>query len=129
MSEDDRPDAEAAQAVEQAILSRRSIRAFAPTPVDPHLVAHLLEVAARAPSGTNMQPWRVHVLTGAARERLVAALLRAHDAAAAGARHVAERRYYPQTFFEPYLSRRRKVGWDLYGLFGIGKGDAPRMHV
>ena len=129
MSDEQGPDPQAAEAVEHAIRSRRSIRAFAPTPVDPHLVAHLLEVAARAPSGTNMQPWRVHVLTGVARERLVAALLRAHDAAAAGARHVAERRYYPEKFFEPYLSRRRKVGWDLYGLLGIGKGDASRMHA
>ncbi len=129
MSDEQGPDPQAAEAVEHAIRSRRSIRAFAPKPVDPHLVARLLEVAARAPSGTNMQPWRVHVLTGAPRERLVAALLRAHDAAAAGARHVAERRYYPQTFFEPYLSRRRKVGWGLYGLLGIGKGDATRMHA
>lgn len=129
MNESDRPDPRAAEAVEQAIRSRRSIRAFTSTPVDPHIVERLLEVAARAPSGTNMQPWRVYVLTGAARERLADALTRAHDAAAAGARHVAERRYYPEQFFEPYLARRRKVGWDLYGLLGIGKGDTARMHA
>jgi nitroreductase len=77
-----------------------------------------------------MQPWRVYVLTGSAKDSLAAALLAAHDEGAAGrAVHVAEYRYYPERFFDPYLARRRKVGWDLYGLLGIAKGDASRMHA
>lgn len=119
-----------AASVEHAIRSRRSVRAYLPRPVDPGLVRRLLDLAARAPSGTNMQPWRAYVLTGAAKERLSAALLAAHDAQAAGQDGFeAEYKYYPDAFFEPYLGRRRKVGWDLYGLLGIARGDAARMHA
>ena len=73
-----------------------------------------------------MQPWRVHVLTGEPKERLSAALVRAH---AEGAPHGAEYKYYPDQFFEPYLARRRKVGWDLYGLLGIARGETARMQA
>jgi nitroreductase len=116
----------AAEIVEKAIASRRSVRAFLSTPVPRALVERILDVAARAPSGTNMQPWRVRVLAGAAKERLSAALLRTE---AEGAPHAAEYRYYPETFFEPYLARRRKVGWDLYGLLGIARGETARMRA
>jgi nitroreductase len=61
MTEDDLTTA-SARAVEHAITSRRAIRAFLPTPVDPVLVRRLIAVAARAPSGTNMQPWNFNVL-------------------------------------------------------------------
>ncbi|MBM3481377.1 MAG: nitroreductase [Alphaproteobacteria bacterium] len=113
-------------AVDRAIATRRSLRAFLPEAPPRELVEHLLLLAARAPSGTNMQPWRVHVATGAPRARLVAAVQAAHDA---GPGDDPPWRYYPESFFEPYLSRRRKVGWDLYGLLGIGKGDKARMHA
>lgn len=113
-----------ARAVEHAITSRRSIRAFLPKPVPRELVEHLLDVAARAPSGTNMQPWRAHVLTGAAKQRLSDALVAEHMA---GLPEEAEYSYYPAEFFEPYLARRRKVGWDLYGLLGIRRGETERM--
>lgn len=113
--------------VEHAITSRRSVRAFLPTPVPRPLVERLLDVAARAPSGTNMQPWRVYVTTGAAKERLSGAIVAAH--AEPRAEHKSEFLYYPETFPEPYLARRRKVGWDMYGLLGIAKGEAERMHA
>jgi nitroreductase len=73
-----------------------------------------------------MQPWRVHALGGARRAALSAAILAAHDAVDND--HKAEYEYYPQRFPEPFLSRRRKVGWDLYGSLGIVKGDGARMH-
>jgi len=111
-------------AVEHAITSRRSIRAFLPKPVPRELVEHLLDVAARAPSGTNMQPWRAHVLTGATLKRLSDALVAEHMA---GAPEESEYNYYPAEFFEPFLSRRRKVGWDLYTLLGIKRGEGERM--
>ncbi|MDP2812057.1 MAG: nitroreductase [Rhodocyclaceae bacterium] len=111
--------------IDQAIETRRSIRAFLDTPVPPETVRRMLEVASRAPSGTNIQPWRVHVLAGAARDRLVAAVCRAFDDEPDA--HSMEYDYYPEKFFEPYLSRRRKVGWDLYGLLGIVKGDTEGM--
>jgi nitroreductase len=111
--------------VDAAITSRRSLRRFRPDPVSRATVAHLLDVAARAPSGTNMQPWRAHVLTGAAKDRFCQAVLTAFETDAPQPPH--EYRYYPEKFFEPFLSRRRKVGFDLYGLLGIGRGDTARM--
>ena len=107
---------------EEAITSRRSVRAFLPTPVPRETVERILDIAARAPSGTNMQPWRGHALTGARLRALTEALV-----AEAGAKVEAEYRYYPKAFFEPYLSRRRKVGWDLYGLLGIARGESEKM--
>lgn len=113
-----------ADAVAAAIVTRRSIRAFLPTPVPRETVERILDIAARAPSGTNMQPWRGYVLTGAPLAGLSAALV---AEAMAGTKAEAEYDYYPDPFFEPYLSRRRKVGWDLYGLLGIARGEAERM--
>ena len=113
--------------VDQAIASRRSIRRFLPTPIPRAVVADILDTAARAPSGTNMQPWRGQVLMGDAKDALCAAVLKAFDAEEPGHRH--EVQYYPDEFFEPYLSRRRKVGWDLYGTLGIARGETARMRA
>lgn len=111
--------------VDHAITSRRSIRRFLPTPVPVATVEAILDIAARAPSGTNMQPWRGYALAGEAKDQLVAAVQAVFDAEEPG--HVQEVQYYPDSFFEPYLSRRRTVGWGLYGLLGITKGDSARM--
>ena len=116
-------------AVDAAITSRRSIRAFLPTPVPRAEVEQILAVAARAPSGTNTQPWRVHVLSGQARERLSARIRAAYDDPGQRAQHSEEYAYYPTEWRAPYIDRRRKVGWDLYGLLGIGKADKERMHA
>jgi len=111
--------------VDDAITSRRSIRRFLPTPVPAETVEAILDAAARAPSGTNMQPWRGYALAGAAKDALVDAVQAAFDAGEPG--HEQEVQYYPDNFFEPYLSRRRAVGWDMYGLLGIAKGEAVKM--
>jgi nitroreductase len=116
-------------AVDAAITSRRSIRAFLPTPVPRRVIEDILQVAARAPSGTNTQPWRVYVLTGAAKESLSAKLRAAYDDPAERARHTEEYAYYPTEWVPPYIDRRRKVGWDLYGLLGIAKTDKAGMHA
>jgi nitroreductase len=112
---------------DRAITSRRSVRRFLPSPVARAVVAEILDAAARAPSGTNMQPWRGYVLVGPAREELCTAVQSVFDVEEPGHRH--EVRYYPDAFFEPYLSRRRKVGWDLYGLLGIGRGEPEKMRA
>ena len=116
-------------AVDAAITSRRSVRAFLPTPVPRQVVEDILQVAARAPSGTNTQPWRVYVLTGTAKESLSAKLRAAYDDPAERARHTEEYAYYPTEWVPPYIDRRRKVGWDLYGLLGIAKTDKAGMHA
>ncbi len=115
-----------ANRVDEAILSRRSVRAFLPKPVTRETVEHLLEVASRAPSGTNTQPWKVRVLAGDAKDRLCRAVLHAHDTQAD--QHTYSYKYYPAEIPEPYISRRRKVGWDLYGLLGIEKGERGKTH-
>ena len=112
--------------VEAAVGQRRSVRAFKPDPVPRETVERILQISARAPSGTNMQPWKVHVLTGKAKDELSAAVLSAFDGEE---EHKGEWAYYPKQFREPYLARRRKVGWDLYRLLGIAKGDAAKMHA
>jgi nitroreductase len=115
-------------AVDGAITSRRSVRAFLPTPVPLDVVHDILRIAARAPSGTNTQPWRVTVLTGASRAELSRRIAAAYDDPAQRALHAEEYAYYPTRWESPYIERRRKIGWDLYGLLGIGKGDRERMH-
>lgn len=128
MSLFDLPTPEQRAAVDAAITSRHSMRAFLPTPVPRETIEHILQVASRAPSGTNTQPWQVHVLTGAARDRLCQRILAAHNEPAVAAQHQEEYAYYPSEWVSPYIDRRRKVGWDLYGLLGIGKADKARMH-
>ena len=114
--------------VDQAILTRRSVRAYLPTPVPRAEIEALLQVAARAPSGTNIQPWKVHVLTGEAKDRLSAAILAVHNDPEQLKQAQEEYAYYPRQWIAPYIDRRRKIGWDLYGLLGIGKADKQRMH-
>jgi len=114
-------------AVDAAITSRRSIRAFLDKPVAREDIARILDVAARAPSGTNTQPWKVHVLTGAARERLSSAILAAYADPEQAAQHQEEYPYYPREWVSPYIDRRRKVGWDLYGLLGLTRDDKAGM--
>lgn len=118
MTDDRSQDSEA---VLEALRSRRSIRGFRDTPIPREVVERLLSAAARAPSANNTQPWRAYVLTGAVKARLSEAILEARAGAATDP--APEYAYYPASWPEPYLSRRRAVGWQLYALLGIGKGD------
>jgi nitroreductase len=115
--------------VDAAIVSRRSIRAFLPTPVAREDIEAILEVAARAPSGTNTQPWKVYVLTGATKERLSAEIRNAYLDPAISRQHSEEYHYYPHEWKSPYIDRRRKVGWDLYGLLGLGRDNKAGMQA
>jgi nitroreductase len=120
------PGPDPAAIVDAAIISRRSIRAFLPTPVPRETIEHILDVAARAPSGTNMQPWRVHALAGPALGRFTRGV---QGAFLSGAPEDRDYEYYPAPFFEPYLSRRREVGWGLYSLLGIGRRETEKMQA
>ena len=126
---DTHPSLPETAAVESAILTRRSLRAFLPTPVPRELIARILGVASHAPSGTNTQPWRVYVLTGAAKRELSRRIIAAYDDPVERATHTEEYAYYPVEWKSPFIDRRRKVGWDLYGLLGIAKTDKARMHA
>jgi nitroreductase len=103
----------------EAVVGRRSVRRFRSTPVDDDVIDSILRAAARAPSGLNTQPWIVHVVTGTARERLSRAVRQAAERGEA----CVEYRYIPDLVKEPYLSRRRKLGFALYALYGIDRHD------
>ena len=122
-----------ATSVDAAITTRLSARAFLPTPVPRTTLEHILQVASRAPSGTNTQPWKVYVLQGASRDSLVQKCCAAHDALRADPSLVEQYReeydYYPTQWVSPYIDRRRENGWSLYGLLGITKGDKDKMHA
>ncbi len=119
--------------VADAIASRFSVRAFLPTPVPRETIERMLALASRAPSGTNTQPWKVYVLQGDSRDRLVEKVCAAHDAIhadpALASQYSEEYDYYPQKWVSPYIDRRRENGWSLYGLLGIAKGEKDKMHA
>jgi nitroreductase len=121
------PTAEQTAIVDAAITTRRSLRAFLPDPIPRETIEEILAVASRAPSGTNTQPWKVYVLMGAARERLGDAILAAYADPEQLRAHTEEYAYYPREWVAPYVDRRRKVGWDLYGLLGLGRADKTGM--
>jgi nitroreductase len=110
-----------------------SARAFTAQPVSRQTLLDILEVASRAPSGTNTQPWKVYVLQGERRDGLVQKVCAAHDAVRANPELAAQYReeydYYPEKWVSPYIDRRRENGWGLYALLGIGKADRDKMHT
>jgi nitroreductase len=111
---------------DEALRTRRSVRGFTAETVARETVERILALAARAAaSGSNIQPWRVYVLGGAAREALSKELVA--DYMAGGKGQSQEYHYYPREWREPYISRRRKLGWGLYGLLGIGRDDKEKM--
>ena len=120
---------ESTAAVDAAITSRRSLRAFLPTPVPRATIEAILAVASRAPSGTNTQPWKVYVLSGESKDALSRKIAAAYDDPAERAMHTEEYAYYPTEWKSPFIDRRRKVGWDLYGLLDIAKTDKARMQA
>jgi nitroreductase len=112
--------------VEDAIAGRHSVRAYLDKPVPREVLETVLRIAGRAPSGTNVQPWNVWVLSPARKAALTTELMALHDAGAAPDR---EYPYYPEKWREPYLARRRACGFGLYATLGIPRGDQARMHA
>ena len=107
----------------EAISTRRSTRAFLDTPVAIETITEILTLAGRAPSGSNIQPWEVRVLTGATLRRITSRLT---DAYLSGTPSKRDYAYYTDPITEPYLARRRQCGWGLYGTLGIAKGERQR---
>jgi nitroreductase len=109
-------------AVDEAIQSRQSVRAFLPKPVGRTAVEELLRLASRSASGSNIQPWRVRVIAGDAKARLTQGIF---DAVARDGFEPYQREwnYYPVRWREPFLARRSQIGWDMYSLLGVAKGD------
>ena len=114
--------------VDDVIRTRKSVRSFLSTPIPNQTILDIIEVAARAPSGSNIQPWKVYVLEGAAKKRLSESVKAVFNDPALRALCRPEYIYYPKNWVEPFLSRRRKVGFDLYKLVGIARGESQKMH-
>ncbi|MCL4127737.1 UNVERIFIED_CONTAM: hypothetical protein GTU68_019338 [Idotea baltica] len=112
------------RAVFDAITSRRAVRAFLPDEIPRETVEQILNFAARAPSGSNIQPWQVDVLSGAARDRLTAAIVERFDTEDPSD---VTYQYYPDPWREPYLARRRATGWGLYSAIGIERHEKEKM--
>ena len=106
--------------LDEALKARKSVRAFRPDPVPLDLVKEILELARLSPSGTNIQPWKVHVVAGEVRRRLEEEVLAHRETDPAD--KIAE---FPRTSKrkEPYTTRMRTLGKEMYGLIGIPKGD------
>jgi nitroreductase len=119
--------------VESAIQSRMSVRAFTKEPISREIVTKLLNLSARAPSGTNTQPWKAYVLEGALLQDLCQQVCSTYDNIAKNPELEKEYQpnydYYPSKWFSPYIDRRRENGWSLYGLLGIAKGEKEKMHA
>jgi nitroreductase len=117
--------------VDDAITARHSVRAFLDTPVATETIKDILNVAARAPSGTNTQPWKVYVVTGQKRaemiERVCAAQQALFQQPELAEQYQETFAYYPETWISPFIDRRRENGWGLYGLLGIQKGEKEKM--
>ena len=107
--------------MDEIIAGRFACRDFSDAPVGRGTIEQILRVARFAPSGANIQPWRVHVLAGTAKDRVSAALREAHETARDA--HVAEYSYYASDLPEPYLQRRRQFGRLFYGSLGIAQTD------
>ena len=109
--------------VTDAVLARRSCRAFLPRPVDEALIRDILDVARHTPSGGNLQPWHVYGLAGDPLRRLVAGV--AEKMAITPRGEGTEYEIYPSDLKEPYTSRRFQCGEDLYASLGISRDDKP----
>ncbi|HXQ45423.1 MAG TPA: nitroreductase [Caulobacteraceae bacterium] len=109
--------------VREALLKRVSVRVFKPDPVPLASVREILDVARYAPSGGNLQPWRVIVVAGEARQAVIDVATQAM--ARGGGGEEGERPVYPENLWEPFRSRRFKVGEDMYALLGIPREDRP----
>jgi nitroreductase len=104
-----------------AIQNRRSIRAFRPDPIPRDIIENILQLSQRAPSGTNTQPWHVYVCTGTVKQAISADVLAL--ARSGGGGKYEDYDYYPANWQDVHRERRRGIGWSLYGLLGIAKGD------
>jgi nitroreductase len=116
----------------ELLHKRRSVRSFLNTPVRKEVVVNVLRAAARSPSGTNMQPWRVYVLMDEAKDRLVREVLAKRELEPhreKPPKPFGEYDYNPEPLFEPFLSRRRTVGFSLYQILGVAKGDRAASWV
>lgn len=118
---DQSPPPDPDQHARDTITGRRSIRSFLSSPVPDTTLRTILTDAARAPSGNNTQPWKVYCATGETRDRLS----RDVRAAAEAGEYSNEYPYMPKDLGDPYITRKRTLGYALYEHYGIARSDYP----
>lgn len=106
--------------VKQALIERKSTRAFLDKPVSVETINSILNAARHAPSGANTQPWQVAVVTGDRKKQLQQAIEQAHRG---GEKPKMDYQYYPVNWVDPYKGRRVACGIQLYKALGIGRED------
>ncbi|SDP61476.1 Nitroreductase [Ralstonia sp. 25mfcol4.1] len=107
-----------AQCVASAVTSRRSVRAFKPRPIRQETVEQILQEAAAAPSGANIQPWRVYVVAGTVKDELANILVAAHRAGAA-----PPPTHFPEPLPDLFRTRLIDFGARYYASLGIDRND------
>ncbi|MFN0296581.1 nitroreductase [Acinetobacter albensis] len=121
------------QMISALVNSRQSIRAFTDQAISQDEIQEILELASRAPSGTNIQPWKVYVVQGNKKveiqDAVKQAVIEVSENPELKGKYEAAFQYYPKQWFEPYLSRRRANGWGLYNLLDIQKHEKQKMHA
>lgn len=117
--------------VDQAIITRHAVRAFLNTPIDLTILQEILTIACRAPSGTNMQPWKVYVVMGQKKEALCKEVCdiqyQIYNDSEIAQNYQETFNYYPKQWISPYIERRRANGWGLYSLLNIQKGEKEKI--
>ena len=118
--------------IDKIIRERRSIRAFLDTPVSKEVICEILETASYAPSGTNVQPWKVYVVAGKKKQAICDKVCEVINEIYVNPEKKSAYQeafnYYPTEWISPYIDRRRQNGWALYGLLNIQKGEKEKMH-
>lgn len=104
--------------VVEALMTRRTCRAFLDKPVPKETLVEILEKATRAPSGGNLQPWRVYVVTGKVKDQII-------QGVKLGLPEYMGAQYevYPPNLKEPYRTRRYEIGEALYKIVGVSRED------
>jgi len=110
--------------VSQALHERKSTRAFLNKEVSQAVIQEILDDAKHAPSGVNMQPWHVCVVSGEKKKTLQNRIIEAFEQ---GRKEVMDYAYYPSTWEEPYKSRRKETGLLMYSTLGIAKEDKQKQ--
>jgi len=111
--------------IDRTVYERHSVRSFLADAVSDETICEILSIAARAPSGTNIQPWKAYVVDRHKIDEVAAAI---KECGVKPERATwSDYQYYPKPFFEPYLSRRRSVGAALYKLLHINRRDVSSM--
>ncbi|KPJ91698.1 MAG: nitroreductase, partial [Gammaproteobacteria bacterium SG8_11] len=110
--------------VKEALAKRKSTRAFLDKPVRREIIEKILDAARHAPSGVNTQPWQVAVVVGEKKHKLQQQL---ENAFRSGMEKQLDYQYYPTAWKEPYKSRRKACGLQLYSALSISREDKQRQ--